>query len=292
MRKVTLAGPLAVGVAVLAVSLFGLVNLTGRPGIRSEHLSRPIIGLDGTEIRRPDDIRFVLAQKRVGDPVEIRFGPDGGPAAVRDTIVPYYSQAPFPLPFALLGGFSFLAGFGVLLLKPADRRGRNHRLGDGRRPGPDAESPARDRGQLRLPPDPGPPALVRPELRPAPAAGPALPVLGGSPGLGRLPRRDVPRFPARALDRRLPPPPAGPQRLPALYRRHGRPGARRVRPGFSQIPILGGPGRDQMVFHRLGRRAGTLPHAQSAAPGLVPQAFALRRFRQRVLLPAADLHGH
>jgi len=124
MPKKSLVAPLAVGAAVLAVSLFGLVNLAGRPGIRSEHLARPIIGLDGTGIRRPDDVMFVLAQKRIGDPVEIRFGPDGGPAAVRDTIVPYYSQAAFPLPFALLGGFSFLAGFGVLLLKPADRRGR------------------------------------------------------------------------------------------------------------------------------------------------------------------------
>lgn len=124
MPKKSLVAPLAVGVAVLAVSLFGLVNLAGRPAVRSEHLARPIVGLDGTVIRRPDDMMFVLAQKRIGDPVEIRFGPDGGPAAVDDTVVPFYSQAPFPLPFALLGGLSFLAGFGVLLLKPADRRGR------------------------------------------------------------------------------------------------------------------------------------------------------------------------
>jgi signal transduction histidine kinase len=38
--------------------------------------------------------------------------------------VPFYAQAPFPFPFVLLGGFSFLAGFGVLLLKPSDRRSR------------------------------------------------------------------------------------------------------------------------------------------------------------------------
>jgi len=124
MRKGSLVGPLIVGAAVLVLSLFGLVNLTGRPGIRSEHLVRPIVGLDTYEIRRPDDRMFVLSRKRIGDPVEIRFGPDGGPAAVRDTIVPYYSQAPFPLPFVLLGGFSFLAGFGLLLSKPADRRAR------------------------------------------------------------------------------------------------------------------------------------------------------------------------
>jgi signal transduction histidine kinase len=124
MRKGSLVGPLIVGTAVLVLSLFGLVNLTGRPGIRNEHLVRPIVGLDTFEIRRPDDRMFVLSRKRIGDPVEIRFGPDGGPAAVHDTIVPFYSQAPFPLPFVLLGGFSFLAGFGLLLSKPADRRAR------------------------------------------------------------------------------------------------------------------------------------------------------------------------
>jgi signal transduction histidine kinase len=124
MKKGSLLPPLLFGAAVLVVSLFGLVNLTGRPGIRSEYLLRPIIGLDAYEIRGPIDVRFVLSRKRVGDPVEIRFGPDGGPAVIRDTVIPFYSQAPFPFAFALLAGFSFLAGFGVLLVKSSDRRAR------------------------------------------------------------------------------------------------------------------------------------------------------------------------
>ena len=124
MKKGSLFWPLSFGAAVLVLSLFGVVNLTRRPGIRPEHLARPVVGIDGTEIRRPADVRFVLTRKRIGDPVEIRFGPDGGPAVVRDTVVPFYAQAPFPFPFVLLGGFSFLAGFGVLLLKPSDRRSR------------------------------------------------------------------------------------------------------------------------------------------------------------------------
>lgn len=124
MKKGSLFWPLSFGAAVLVLSLFGVVNLTRRPGIRPEHLARPVIGIDGFEIRRPADIRFVLTRKRIGDPLEIRFGPDGGPSVVRDTVVPFYERAPFPFPFILLGAFSFLSGFGVLLLRPADRRSR------------------------------------------------------------------------------------------------------------------------------------------------------------------------
>ena len=124
MKKGSILPSLLLGAAVFAVSLFGLYNLAGRPGIRREHLGRPVVGVDAHEIRRTSDIRFALTRKKVGDLVVLRFGPDGGPAVVRDTIVPFYSQAPFPLATVLLGCVGFLAGFGVLLLRPSDRRAR------------------------------------------------------------------------------------------------------------------------------------------------------------------------
>jgi len=123
-NKGSLWPPLLAGAAVLAVTLFGLVNLAARPGIRKELLARPIVGFDSFEVRGPTDIRFALSRKAIGDPVELRFGPDGGPAVVKDAIVPYYSQRPFPLALALMGGVSFLAGFAVLLFRPRDRRAR------------------------------------------------------------------------------------------------------------------------------------------------------------------------
>ncbi|MGZ5487381.1 MAG: ATP-binding protein [Candidatus Aminicenantales bacterium] len=116
--------PLLGGAAVFAITLFGLINLTGRPGIRTEHLARPIIGVDAFEVRGPTDIRFALSRKAIGEPIEIRFGPDGGPALVRDVVIPYYSQRTFPLALALMGGVSFLAGFVVLLFRLNDRRSR------------------------------------------------------------------------------------------------------------------------------------------------------------------------
>ncbi|MBE3110852.1 MAG: hypothetical protein IMZ46_10135 [Acidobacteria bacterium] len=124
MKKPSFLLSLLAGAAVVAVTVFGLYNLTGRPGIPREHLSRPIVRIDTYDIRRATDIRFVLTRKKIGDPVEIRFGADGGPEVVRAQIVPYYSQTAFPLVYVLMGGFSFLAGFGVFLFKPYDRRAR------------------------------------------------------------------------------------------------------------------------------------------------------------------------
>ncbi|MGB8959827.1 MAG: ATP-binding protein [Candidatus Aminicenantales bacterium] len=123
-NKGSLLPPLLGGAAVFAITLFGLVNLTGRPGIRDEHLARPIVGVDAYEVRGPADIRFALSRKAIGEPIEIRFGPDGGPAVVRDVVIPYYSERSFPLALALMGGLSFLAGFVVLLFRPNDRRAR------------------------------------------------------------------------------------------------------------------------------------------------------------------------
>ena len=99
-KKGSLWPPLLAGAAVLAVTLFGLVNLAARPGIRKELLARPIVGFDSFEVRGPTDIRFALSRKAIGDPVELRFGPDGGPAVVKDTIVPIIpsGRSRWPLP--------------------------------------------------------------------------------------------------------------------------------------------------------------------------------------------------
>lgn len=97
MRPCSLAGPLLGGAVLLALTVFGLVNLTGRPAIRAEHLARPIVRVDGFEVRGPADIpgiRFALSRKAIGDPIEIRFGPDGGPSLVRDASP--FSSSPGP----------------------------------------------------------------------------------------------------------------------------------------------------------------------------------------------------
>ena len=122
--KGSLLAPLLAGASVLAVTLFGLVNLTSSPALRPALLARPIVGIDSYEIRDPSDIPFALSRKGIGDPVEVRFGPDGGPAVVRDTVVRFYAQRPFPLALVMLGGVSFLSGFVVLLFRPRDRRSR------------------------------------------------------------------------------------------------------------------------------------------------------------------------
>ena len=124
MKKLSSVLSLLAGLAVLGLTLFGVFNLTRRPGIPREHLTRPIVGVDSRDIRRSTDLRFILSRKTIGDPVEIRFGPDGGPAVVRTVIVPYYSQTAFPLVFVLMGSVSLLAGFGVFLFKPREPRAR------------------------------------------------------------------------------------------------------------------------------------------------------------------------
>lgn len=135
-KKAAFYFSLLAGAVILGLSVFGFVNLLGRPaipwdalaqttGIPGELLPRAVVRADGFEVGDQEfDFKFVAARHRVGDPVEFVFVKDGREEAVRERLVPYYASGTFPIVYLLTGVFGFIIGFGVFFLRSEDERAR------------------------------------------------------------------------------------------------------------------------------------------------------------------------
>jgi signal transduction histidine kinase len=114
------------GAAVVAISLFGFLNLLGRPKLPAfpSEAGRPprVLRVDSYDVQNEDDFDFVLSGKRIGEPVEVELAKGGGREVVQTKLVPYYSED--PLVFLLIGAFASALGFLVFSLRSADRHAR------------------------------------------------------------------------------------------------------------------------------------------------------------------------
>jgi signal transduction histidine kinase len=114
------------GAAVVAVSLFGFINLIGRPRLpvfpREAGSAPRVLRVDSYEVQNEDDFDFVLSGKRIGESVEVELAKDGGREVVRAKLVPYYSEDPWV--FLLIGAFATALGFLVFSLRSADIQAR------------------------------------------------------------------------------------------------------------------------------------------------------------------------
>jgi len=135
-RKADFYFSLCAGIAILGVSVFGFAGLLRRPaipwealeratGVSQDLLSPAIVRIDGFVVRDQDsDLKFITAHHRIGDPIDFVIAKEGRELAVTEPLVPYYAKGGMPFVFLLTGVFGFVIGFGVFILRSADRRAR------------------------------------------------------------------------------------------------------------------------------------------------------------------------
>jgi signal transduction histidine kinase len=115
------------GAFVIFWSIAGFINLRSRPGIPDELTAGAgikVVRVGPLEVETPHDLEFMLSQKKIGDPVAVGLLKNGREETVETRLVPYYSQAPFPVIFLVIGVFGFLIGLGVFGVRSADAAAR------------------------------------------------------------------------------------------------------------------------------------------------------------------------
>lgn len=115
---------LLAGVALAAVSIFGFTLMQHRPGLPQEINRSSVTQLDASRILTPDELNFVLSRKSVGEWVRVELRSDGRTEARFVRLVPYYSQAPFPFIFLIIGLVNLSIGTAVFVLKRDDSLAR------------------------------------------------------------------------------------------------------------------------------------------------------------------------
>lgn len=115
---------LLVGLALAAVSIFGFTLLRHRPGLPQEINRSSVTRLDASRIETPDELNFVLSRKSVGEWVTVELRAKERTEARFVQLVPFYSQAPFPFIFLIIGLVNLSIGTAVFVLKRDDALAR------------------------------------------------------------------------------------------------------------------------------------------------------------------------
>ena len=131
MRRGPFLLSVAIGLAIVALSLAGFINMEHRPGIAGfrnrsalpKEASAPaILSVDGLAIHNTRDLDFILSLRAIGDPVTYELRTAAGVETVRTRLMRYYEVAP-PI-FLTIGVLGFLIGFLVFFLRSGERQAR------------------------------------------------------------------------------------------------------------------------------------------------------------------------
>jgi signal transduction histidine kinase len=115
---------LSAGLALAAVSIFGFTLMRHRPGLPREIDRSSVMRLDASRIETPDELHFVLSRKSVGEWVTVELRTADGTEARFVRVVPFYSQAPFPVIFLVIGLINLGIGTAVFVLRRDDSLAR------------------------------------------------------------------------------------------------------------------------------------------------------------------------
>ena len=116
---------LILGLAILAVSIYGYLLLRQRPGIPASIPEKNLVRIGEVEILTVQDKSAALAGKEIGAAVDFYTrAPDGLLQKITAPVVSFYAKTSFPLIYFLIGVFCFVIGASTFILKPDDPKAR------------------------------------------------------------------------------------------------------------------------------------------------------------------------
>ncbi|MBN1271532.1 MAG: HAMP domain-containing histidine kinase [Candidatus Aminicenantes bacterium] len=124
MKKFPFILSLGGGFLIVLISIYGFFLLLHRPGLPPEINIKNITRADFIEIEQAKDLDFILIKKTIGEPIILHLKYDGKTEKKEARLMPYYSNAPFPLIYLFIGLFIMGIGVFVFFLKSEDTEAR------------------------------------------------------------------------------------------------------------------------------------------------------------------------
>lgn len=125
MKKFPFYLSLGAGFLIVLISIYGFFLLRQRAGLPPEVNTQNLRQIDSIKIEQEKDIEFVLSKRTIGERLTLLIQHDDGRIEKKEiNLIPFYSQAPFPLIYLLIGLFIMAMGIFVFSLKPDEPRAR------------------------------------------------------------------------------------------------------------------------------------------------------------------------
>jgi len=124
MKRIPYFLSLAGGIFIILISIYGFFLLRNRPGLPQGINKENLIQIDNTKIEGKKDIEFILSRKAIGEKSFFYLKTNGKIEKREAQVIPFYSQAPFPLIYFLVGLFCLFIGISIFLLRPGEVKAR------------------------------------------------------------------------------------------------------------------------------------------------------------------------
>jgi len=128
MKKYSYFLSLIAGFIIILACLYGHFLLKQRAGlpaeIREHFVENRLTQIDDMEIEKDEDIEFILSRRSAGESVTFFIKIDGEIEKKQGHLIAFYSQAPFPLIYLVIGFFCIIMAFVVFILRPQELRAR------------------------------------------------------------------------------------------------------------------------------------------------------------------------
>jgi len=128
MKKYSYFLSLIAGFLIILACLYGHVLLQKRAGlppeIRQHVAEHRLTQIDDTKIEKDEDIEFILSRRNAGESATFFIKTDGEIEKKQEHLIAFYSQAPFPLIYLVIGFFCIVMAIVVFLLRPQELRAR------------------------------------------------------------------------------------------------------------------------------------------------------------------------